>query len=57
MISASLFKIGFKVSIISSTILPLRNHGITLCYFVVGRSSLIPDIVDSPVLVTVPFGC
>lgn len=43
----SLFKIGFVVSVMPSTVPPLRNCLFTLCMFVVSASSLISDISES----------
>lgn len=43
----SLFKICFVVSVMPSTVPPLRNCLFTLCIFVVSASSLISDISES----------
>ena len=49
------FRIHIIVSVISSIVPPQRNLTITLCLVVVGRSSLIPDIIEPLTFVTVPF--
>lgn len=53
--SGSCFKIGFIVSVISSTVPPQWNRTFTLCLFVVSRPFLIPDIIESPTIATAPF--
>ena len=52
----SLSKIGLILSSMSSIVPPLKKLTFTLCLSVLRSSSLIPDIIESPTMATVPFG-
>ena len=54
--SVFIFKIGLIVSVILLTVPPQRNHTMILCLFVVGISSLIPNIIEVLKFFTAPFG-